>query len=244
MALLKKVFLPKNNGTFREVYSASPEHKSALRKHLPLLEALVDHHDSDDVIYGFRKGRNPVLNAFQHVGFDFTLSMDLADFFGHVRPHHVLDLVPQVIVEECFFFDGIAPQGLPTSPAIANVAFTPADKAIVQELAALSSDIVYTRYADDLTFSFNERRFSPKIDVFVNRIARAQGFSVNKSKTRFQNAKNGRIIVTGVGVDRHGVHPTRKTLKRMRAAQHNDNSLSLAGLAEWARCKLPNKRST
>lgn len=238
--VLRKIKIPKNNGKIREVYSVDPELKAALRTYLPILDALVEEHDKINVIFGFRNGRNPVLNAFQHIGFEYTLSIDLEDFFGHVRPEHVSHIVSDEIIEKCFF-NGYAPQGLPTSPGIANLAFTRADRTILREISKLSSDIVYTRYADDLIFSFNERRHSRMIEFLVNQIISAHGFKLNERKTQLQSTKNGRRIITGVGVDQKGVYPTRKTLKKIRAAGHKGNIRSETGLLEWSRCKLPKK---
>jgi hypothetical protein len=73
----------------------------------------------------------------------------------------------------------------------------------------------------------------------ITNIVNKAGFKVNKSKTKIQSAKNGRIIITGVAIDNKGVHPTRKTLKKIRAAKHSGNKKSLSGLIEWSKCSLP-----
>jgi hypothetical protein len=66
---------------------------------------------------------------------------------------------------------------------------------------------------------------------------------LNTKKTRLQNSKNGAIHVTGVALTDTGVRPTRSTLRRIRAATHQDRSPQVKGLTEWARCKLPKQRS-
>jgi len=237
---IKKLAIPKGNGKIRKVVSVDTESKNKLRELLPELEKIVETLDTENLIFGFRYGKNPVLNAFQHIGFKYSLSMDLENFFDYVRPEHVQSIVSKKIIDYCFI-DDRAPQGLPTSPAIANLALIQSDKAIFREINKISSDIVYTRYADDLTISFNDYRILPKISFLVNQIVSKNGFKINENKTKFQSLGNGRIIVTGIGVDRHGLHPTRKTLKKLRAAQHQGNILSKKGLFEWAECKLPKK---
>jgi len=77
------------------------------------------------------------------------------------------------------------------------------------------------------------------IDVSSTQAVESCGFIINNNKTKFQNYKNGRRVITGVGVDNTGVYPTRKTIKRIRAAAHQDNEPQLNGLLEWSKCKLP-----
>ena len=47
------------------------------------------------------------------------------------------------------------------------------------------------------------------------------------------------VIITGVAIDDKGAHPTRKTLKKIRAAKHSGNNKSLYGLLEWSKCNPP-----
>ncbi|MGJ5820863.1 reverse transcriptase family protein [Paludibaculum fermentans] len=74
------------------------------------------------------------------------------------------------------------PQGAPTSPALANLCAYRADC----RLAGLARNFgaLYTRYADDLAFSFdgpvNARQFS----VYAAAILGEEGFGVNHRKTR------------------------------------------------------------
>jgi len=164
--------------------------------------------------------------------------MDLEDFFGCVTPNHVAKIIPESIIQQCFI-DGTAKQGLPTSPIIATIAFLPFDKRITNALAKIGIDAVYTRYADDLVFSFQDHNSAGKIKTVVRQIVTDGGFRMNETKTRLQDAKNGRKVITGIAIDHHGLHSTRRTKKKIRAALHQDNQDSLKGLTEWSKCKLP-----
>jgi len=76
------------------------------------------------------------------------------------------------------------PQGSPTSPTIANVCAFRLDSRLAG--LARSANAVYTRYADDLLFSGDEK-FARSIDRFrtsVAVIAAEEGFTVNHHKTR------------------------------------------------------------
>ena len=100
-------------------------------------------------------------------------------------------------------------------------------------------DAKYTRYADDLVVSFDNKKDIGKVIFLIKSIVNDAKFKINKKKTKIQNIKNGRIIITGVGIDKKGVYPTRKTIKKIRAAIYNNNQACNKGLQEWAKCKLP-----
>ena len=205
---------------------------------LPEIEQIFLKLDDPVLNYGFVRGRNCVLNAMQHVNFQYTLSMDLEDFFGSVRPEHVRDYLGEDLIRLCFI-DQAPQQGLPTSPLIANIAFSKCDKQIVQALDYYDFDYVYTRYADDIAVSFDDYRKLAFVKRVIAECATRNGFKINPSKTRLQFARDGRRIITGVGVGKFDIYPTRKTLKKIRAAKHQDNANSSRGLSEWAKCKLP-----
>jgi RNA-directed DNA polymerase len=96
---------------------------------------------------------------------------------------------------------GHLPQGAPTSPMLSNLVMAPIDahiQAMAEKYAA-----VYTRYADDLIFSFSS---GPKgqaevVLSSVRRILGNYGFVLNRKKTRILGP-GARKIVTGLLVDR------------------------------------------
>lgn len=230
--------IPKGRGAFREICVPTPEFKMRLRKHLPILENILANHDKSGANYAFERGKNCALNALQHVGYQHTLSFDLQDFFGSVCAEHVAHAIPEWVIEECFV-EGAPKQGLPTSPLIATIAFLRCDALILEYLRKLKIDAVYTRYADDLVFSFDNVKQAGKISTVVRQVVEQAGFKLNEKKTKLQIASNGRIVVTGIAIDAKGLHPTRRTQKKIRAARHQANGESTSGLEEWAKCKLP-----
>jgi len=167
--------------------------------------------ESIPVAHGFVEGRSAVSNAIQHIGKKFTLTIDLKDFFDSVTETHLKrSLVdPDTATRLCY--EGATRQGLSSSPAAANVAAIPLDREILKVLGVLKvlgDDIVYTRYADDLTFSSdnldNLLRLRKEVPVLIEKC----GFHCNTKKTRIQSAVFGRRIITGVGVD-NAIHPRR-----------------------------------
>ncbi len=233
------VRIPKGRGKFREIYIASESDRIELRRLLPELHEIHERRNDAGVGYAFQKNRNCALMALQHIGRCYTLSMDLENFFESVTTRHVEDVLAINVIDWCFI-DGRLRQGLPTSPVISNIAFLPFDRAIVSALKRLKIDAVYTRYADDLVFSYDDYSVGGKIQTLVRQVVEGGGFKVNERKTKIQSAQNGRIVVGGIALDNSGLYATRRTKKKIRAALHQENHSSVSGLNEWAKCKLPN----
>lgn len=230
--------IPKGNGKFRYIYIASQKYSEQLRNLLPALESILDLTDTCQSNYAFQKNKNCALNAIQHLGYRYTLSMDLENFFDSITPSHVSDKISFDLIQQCFI-DGHPKQGLPTSPIISCIALIPVDNKIIDTLKKLHINAIYSRYADDLIFSFNDPANEGKIRSVVAQIVEKSGFKINTKKTTLQDAKNGRVIITGIAIDRRGIYATRRIKKKMRAALHQNNAASLAGLQEWSKCKLP-----
>ena len=133
--------------------------------------------------------------------------------------------------------DNRLPQGAPTSPVIANLAFNSVDLAL-QDLAK-GWDCTYTRYADDIAFSGNTT-FSRKDTKAVSQILGQSGFDINTRKTRIIGS-GGRQILTGLVVNASGL-PPRDKRRRWRAMFHQASleppkyigqSQSLKGIASF-----------
>ena len=230
---MKFIEIPKRSGGVRKICVPGPKRKRRCRDSIPTLQAIVRQVCDLEVVHGFAELRSPVTNALKHVGYEYTLSFDLKDFFDHVK----FDMVEKVLRSaKTFprgsatvrwlrdrsspsFHDKVARQGLPTSPILANIAAAAMDKEILEHIG--QGKIVYTRYADDLCFSFDSKWSAGRLKYHVPLITKRHGFVVNDKKTRLQWAKVGRRIITGVAVDDKGIHPTRAFRRRLRAAIHN-----------------------
>jgi RNA-directed DNA polymerase len=86
------------------------------------------------------------------------------------------------------------PQGVPSSPALANLAAFGLDRRLAGYAEA--AGLRYSRYADDLTFS-GAHVAAPRLIRAVTEIARDEGFAVNPDKTRIRHAGE-RHEVTGL----------------------------------------------
>jgi len=232
----------KKKGEFRTIYCPNPEEKSVLRSMAGQISKKAERACPEGVAHGFMRHKSPVTNAEAHVGHKFTLCFDLKNFFDTVTPERLQgklskDEMALVII------DGAARQGLPTSPAVANLAASELDKAILKWRDKKKHQVVYTRYADDLAFSYDSQTLTELLKKEIPQIIKRCGFQVNPAKTHCMTATSGRRIITGVAVDNDGIHPTRKMKRKLRAALHQGNRNQAYGLAEWCTLKHPKIRS-
>jgi RNA-directed DNA polymerase len=110
---------------------------------------------------------------------------------------------------------GFLPQGAPTSGTLANLVARDLDVAF--SALAQRERMVYTRYADDLTFSSIEdfdRARAVKLIGEVRTVLRNAGFSLHEGKTRVI-PPGGRKIVLGLLVDREEVRLNRTVRDRI-----------------------------
>jgi hypothetical protein len=225
---MKKITIPKKNGTERLIYACSKKETAKFR-------SILQNINQNDLkyAYGFIKGRNIVSAAKQHIDRDVTISMDLKDFFDTVKLSQVEGKIEQYqittnkdgyrsktdIFDECFP-DGAPRQGLATSPAIANIAGKAIDDSIVRALKKLGIRCAYTRYADDICVSINGtgKDIIDKVMTKMRNCIIRCGFKVNEKKTRIQYAKYGRRQILGIMVDNDNVYISRKTRRKARSA--------------------------
>lgn len=234
---MRTVQIPKKKkNEFRTIYIPNKEEKQQLKYALDEINTKAQQ-VCGDFVHGFMLDRSAVTNASSHVGYQYTTCFDLKDFFDSVQESHLEGKLTKNQIQTVLV-DGAPRQGLPTSPAVANIAATELDKAILN--LTKKYEILYTRYADDLSFSYNDIFIKEILLKRIPEITSMCGFKINKSKTHTMSAKSGRRIITGVAVD-DKIHPTRATKRKIRAAQHQNKPNSLLGLQEWAKLKPPNK---
>lgn len=240
MRLLK---IPKRSGGHRVVCACGKAQKKILRDLLPSLNHKQLLYCDGEIVHGFIQGRSVVSNARKHIGYAYTLNMDLKDFFDTVTPDMVTQYLSAGEMELCFI-DGHAYQGLPTSPAVANLAAIALDKALKEYIATIDDEIVLTRYADDISVSFNEYTTYQLLKAEIPRIVEAHGFKVNPKKTRLSDARYGYREITGLKVGPHSVSAGRKLRRKIRALKHYKSKTdkphwALKGLEEWYKVRPP-----
>lgn len=238
--------IPKRSGGQRAIWAPMPRLKKVQRWILTeILNRLLVH----GAAHGFLAGRSIATNAAQHTDSRLVVKMDIENFFPSVSWKRVKGVFrkagyneqistllallctesPREMVEhngKTYYValgERCLPQGAPTSPAITNVLCLKLDRRISG--TANKFNWRYTRYADDLTFSFaSKNKKEANITHLlgsVKRILGEEGFNVNTKKTGV--IREGAVQeVTGLVVNGKGAPRVNRQMKRqMRAAIHN-----------------------
>ncbi|WP_418595699.1 reverse transcriptase family protein [Ponticoccus sp. (in: a-proteobacteria)] len=183
-----------------------------------------------DNAYGYVRSRNIRQNATRHLGQSNILKCDIKNFFGSISAQTVATLFEHYGVKQevadtfsrYLTIGGFLPLGLATSPIITNVLCIGLDNEMT-DLAG-RSEAVYTRYADDLTFSGNGDL--PGI-ASIRQIVRSYGFDLAEAKTRYTKIGQSHYV-TGLSVsDPLAPHAPRKLKKRLRQELYYSNKFGL-----------------
>ena len=143
---------------------------------------------------------------FETAGYPESVSRMLTGLCTIAVPGEVVDARPAVSrgkrPDASLLLRPHLPHGAPTSPALANLCAFRLDC----RLASLSHAVgaTYTRYADDLLFSGDERleRAARRFHVHACRIALEEGFEINTRKSHFMR-QGVRQQVAGIVLNAH-----------------------------------------
>jgi retron-type reverse transcriptase len=238
--------IPKRSGGMRAIWAPLPKLKQAQHWILhEILERLLVH----GAAHGFLSGRSIATNAAEHCNSQLLVKLDIENFFPTINwkrvkgvfrkagyPEQIATLLallcteaPREIVQHngkthyVALAERCLPQGAPTSPALTNALCLRLDRRITG--FADKAGWRYTRYADDLTFSFaadnqNQADISRLLGT-VKRILGEEGFKVNVKKTHVIRPHQAQQV-TGLIVNGTQTPRVNRSLKRqMRAALHN-----------------------
>lgn len=142
-----------------------------------------------DYAIAYRKGLSLADTMQVHAGKSCMIKMDISHFFDSIRAADVYRIferfnypksVTTLLTKLCTL-NGKLPQGVPSSPALANLVLQAADEDIGNYCH--THGITYTRYCDDLIFSADKADTGALIRFVTDRLAK-DGFVVNRKKTR------------------------------------------------------------
>lgn len=224
----REIRVKKRSGGTRLLLEPSPELKKIQRC---ILHKLLKRLSSHESVHGFESGRSIVTNAQQHANKDLVICVDLKDFFQKTQVRRIREYFTFIgwntdaadMLMRLTAWNGGLPQGAPTSPRLANLVNHALDARL--EGLAKHHGGTYTRYADDLTFSFPTRKQLPKKETgtfleMVSRIVKENGYSMHgKEKLRVMTYARCQSV-TGLVVNQK-VDLPRRTRKWLRAVEHH-----------------------
>ncbi|WP_447886364.1 retron St85 family RNA-directed DNA polymerase [Serratia fonticola] len=224
----KKYYLEKKNGGLREIAQPSRELKIMQRLILDEISRFLPIHES---AFAYVEGKSIKQNAAKHRDNAYLLKMDFEDFFNSIKPNDLISILVNngfdandetiITLSKLFFYKKTKKSGLalsvgaPSSPWISNAVMYIFDVA-VSELCS-KNNIIYTRYADDLTFSCKEKGRLIGFDKEVSSILRkikSPGIRLNLKKT-VHASKGVNRRVTGIVINNEGRLSLGRHKKRM-----------------------------
>lgn len=231
--------VPKKNGSTRTI-SAPKGNLLTIQKRLNIyITKLYLEFGKKDYVHGFVPERDIVSNAKVHLRRDIY-NIDLEDFFGSITYWRVYRLFlsrfrmteeVSKVIASLVTYNKTLPQGAPTSPMMTNLICHSMD--IELRKFARENGLIYTRYADDLTFSKSmdsgsiyEQRSLPLYykgnRIVVNERIRTTiercGFKINIEKLRI-SGKGNRKEVTGITVNEK-LNVNRDYIRMIRSKIH------------------------
>lgn len=203
--------IPKKNGKLRLIEDPHIDLKKIQRGINKALQSIY-YPLRPKAVYGFcislrnDEDLNVINNARRHMGNDYMLNIDLKDFF-HTISHSMIKKIMidtfkkmknqtiDLMCNLCCYRNRL-PMGAPTSPILSNFAMLDLDAEL--ENYASCAKIVYTRYADDLTFS-SINPISSNDFKFIQSAIHQYRFEINPQKVRNYGLSDTKIV-TGLEV--------------------------------------------
>lgn len=181
-------FQEDENGSIKLRYIVPPVHS------LKLIQSKICNHleqiELPDSMYGSIKGSNNVINALQHIENIYFFKIDLKNFFSNItnrQVHHALmengftweiaRILTKLTTYQCSL-----PQGAPTSPILANLAFIKTAREL--ETFIKGHDITFTIFLDDLVFS--SKKDFKHLTTQILDIIRSNGFFPHNKKISYR----------------------------------------------------------
>ncbi|MEC5386659.1 reverse transcriptase domain-containing protein [Uliginosibacterium sp. H3] len=161
---------------------------SFLFEHIPI---------NEKVVFSYRKGANPHLALLPHAKSRAFYQTDLTKFFdsitsplirrtiiGNATPiadlaQYIDRIIELTTINECL------PIGFSTSPSISNACLKEFDDSLEQQCN--DSGLIYSRYADDIIISAQDRQQIKDIEALLEKLLLAKlgpEFTINKSKSK------------------------------------------------------------
>ena len=200
--------IPKKSGGKRNISSPNENLKNI---QLAINEFLQQIYRPKAATQGFIRDRSILSNAKRHKynKKDRVLyNLDIKDFFPSITYRRVRGLfckvpysfskqIATLLAQICIYRNEL-PQGAPTSPTISNMICAKMDSQLTR--IAKKYCCIYTRYADDISFSTTLSKFPEGMIDEVHSTITINGFEINNQKSRLTNTRK-RQEITGLVIN-------------------------------------------
>jgi hypothetical protein len=216
--------IPKRDGSPRQLLEPGVKLKQVQRRILKLILRNAQPHQA---AYGFRRKKSIADHAWAHANSRIIITADIQDFFPSTTRQRVKQWwhaqgysTPEVrLLTALTTLNGSLPQGAPTSPPLSNLVNIDMDAALERKISA--SGGIYTRYADDLCFSWPEYCAPPAdFEYAVRAVLHEYGYVLHPDKGWQVWDRSDEPMITGVVVTKRGAVDIPDSMKHiMRTLQ-------------------------
>lgn len=233
--------VPKRDGRMRRIAAPDSGTRSLQRE---IARAVIGGSPAHPAAFGFERGRSTVGHARLHAGRAVVLRMDIEDFFSSTSAErvrrwfrHMWDAEAAALLTQLTTHKGALPQGAPTSPKLSNRVNQRLDRRL--HGFAHSRGAVYSRYADDITFSLetDDARIVHELIRFTDKVVSQAGYRLHRKRKLHVRRQHERQIVGGLVVNDRPRLP-RERRRWLRAVEHRathgaGSTLTEQQLAGW-----------
>ena len=154
-------------------------------------------------VFSYRKNKSILHNALNHVGNNYLLRIDFENFFPSITSqsiekffiknndddlsNHDINLITKILCK-----NKKLTIGAPTSPILSNIILYDFDHKM--ECLAKDNNVSYSRYADDIFLSTNERDVLASLLEEAKKIIKDFDLKLNDKKTIFTSRKRKKVV--------------------------------------------------
>lgn len=224
--------IPKKTGGVRVIAQPAKETKAIQHWLIENVFNLLPIHASATA---YNKGASIKINAYAHAESSYLSKFDFKDFFTSIKASDLLEHLTRHLngaysLEDIAFISRVScillkgarelclSIGAPSSPLLSNSVMYDFDERLHSWCE--SRRIIYTRYADDLTFSSNEQGTAEDIERALRNTIRQTSYPilrVNNKKTIHLSKKSQRRV-TGIVINNEGKLSLGRDKKRLISA--------------------------
>lgn len=195
-------------------YRDEPKGYEAKEFHKYILQCLEKKYRFSEHSYAYQKGKSIKQCAEKHIKSRGFIKYDIKGFFNSITVDAATDCIIEEfdlesrykkmlmdILSACFWEGGL-PLGFTSSPIISDICLKEFDDDFVSKFC--DSQIVYTRYADDILIS-SERGITEELKRDINdwivKELKKRGLIVNEKKMQYFNFDEGHTFIRYLGIN-------------------------------------------